>query len=229
MRKTLIIISVAVLIFFTFNIHAFPWIWANDSCRAYERGCSKSGSGGDTARDKKSGLTLGQLVIEGAGCFLRSNSDMQLFLNKIELSELNGMDYSELQNIINSAIENMENAKETYINLISIAKVTPYNPSVIEKLQFFDYSGFQEDNKLNSEIFKQVEAFLSNGDVTGMYIHLKSDIDSILEKLYNIKSNVDSSTFPDIQKIWRANQEYLESLLFGQYVARIFIEINNTK
>jgi len=59
MRKTLIIISVAVLIFFTFNIHAFPWIWANDSCRAYERGCSKSGSGGDTARDKKSGLTLG--------------------------------------------------------------------------------------------------------------------------------------------------------------------------
>jgi hypothetical protein len=194
------------------TLYVYGYFVLNEFEEAYEEG-------------ERSASTIRKYIIEGAGYFLKSNSNIQLFLNKIELSELNGMDYSELQNIINSAIENMENAKETYINLISIAKVTPYNPFIIEKLQLFDYPGFQKENKLNSEIFKQVETFLSIGDVTGLYIKFKLDIDSILVPLYNIKASVYNETFPEISSLWLINQKYSELVLFGQYGSQVFFEI----
>ena len=213
MRKTLI----AIFTVFVFcGVNLFPLMVLNRGDEAYEEG-------------ERSVSTIRKYIIEGAGYFLKSNSNMQLFLNKIELSELNGMDYSELQNTINSAVENMENAKETYSNLISITKITPYNPSVIEKLQLFDYPGFQEENKLNSEIFKQVEAFLSIGDVTGLYIKFKLDIDSIIVLLYNIKSSVDNEKFPEISSLWLINQKYSELMLLGQYGSQVFFEIKNVK
>jgi len=213
MRKELIIIllTVLILLFSKANVHAY--FFANEGCTAYEGGCEQG------IRDATK--TIKGYIIDGAGYFLKSNSDMQLFLSKIELSELNGTDYSELQNIINSAIENMENAKETYINLISIAKRTPYNPSVIEKLQLFDYSSFQEKNKLNADIFKQVETFLSNGNVNGIFEKLKEDMENILKKLYNIKSGVDSSRFPELSELWQVNQMNSVTMLFGQYATEI--------
>jgi hypothetical protein len=219
-RITIISISVSVIISLV-SVNLYGMIIGNDSCRGYEGSC-KFYDISDPGSSKSTSQTICQLVIEGGGYFLKSHSDLLLLLNKIEISELNGVDYSELQYIINSAIKNMVNAKETYINLISIAKVTPYNPSIIEKLQLFDYPGFQKEKKLNSEIFKQVEVFLSKGDVTGVYNHLKSEMDSILEKLYEIKSDIDLNNFPEITALWRVNQKYSETMLFGQYVAEVF-------
>ena len=120
MRKIKIIIAVFFIFFLAFNIYGYFVL--NDGESAY-------GGGG------KNAPTIRKYIIEGAGYFLKSHSDFLLFLNKIELSELNGIDYIELQNIIKRVIENLENAKAAYENLISIAKETPYNESVIEKLK----------------------------------------------------------------------------------------------
>jgi hypothetical protein len=225
MRKTITTVLTLLLILFSLNIQIHGMIWANDSCRAYRDGCSTSGSVGDTLTYKKSDLTLGHLVIEGAGYFLKSNSDMQLFLNQIELSGLNGMDYKAVTEILNSAIENMERARILYENLIALAKVTPYNTEVITILINFDYTGFQIEYGLNTEIFKSVEELLNRGDVTGIYIHLKSCMDSMMPLLNRLKTFVDNEKFPEIEDVLELNQLYANALLFGQYVAQVFDRI----
>ncbi len=167
-------------------------------------------------------ISIKLYIIEGAGYFLNSYSDMHLFLNKVEMSELNGIDYKELRDILFRAIENMEKAKEAYYNLKQKADNTPYNQSVIDNLLSFDYKGFQKERGLNKKIFKDVESYLSKGDVRGFFTILLSNTEQILNKLYTIKESVDAEKFPEISTLWRINQDYSGTMLFGQYAAEIF-------
>jgi hypothetical protein len=217
MRKSLIIILLAVFILFSLNVKLNAYFFANEGDRAYKGG-GKYDEKGDTK-------TIREYTIEGAAYFLQSHSDFLLFLKKIELSELNGLEYPELQDIINSTIENIEKAKDAYINLISVAKATPYNGEVIEKLLLFDYTGFQREKGLNNVIFSKVAEFLSKGDVTGLYIQLKLDIESILEQLSNIQTSVDNEKFPEISNLWLINQKCSELILFGQYSSEVFFMV----
>jgi hypothetical protein len=162
------------------------------------------------------------LIIEGAGYFLKSHSDMLLILNKVELSALSGPDYPGMQALMKDALENMEKAGETYKSLIAAAKETPYNPEVITKLMMFDYETFRETNGLNKDIFSRVKNYLVKGDVTGLYVLLESDMVFIIQQLKVIKSSIDTGTFPGISLLWRLNQKYSESLLTGQYIAEVF-------
>jgi hypothetical protein len=211
MKKTILTV---MLVFTFFTVQVFAFVYANHACRAHDSCYEGDG--------KRASSSIGQMIIEGAGYFLMSHSEMLKLLNKIELSELTGPVYSEWQVMINSSIESMENASETYKNLISVANETPYDMDVIEKLKIFDYTGYMQTNGLNSVIFSRVKDFLCKGDVIGVYIYLKSDMDSIIDQLYNIKSSIDSNVPPEISLLWRVNQRYSESLLFGQFVSEIF-------
>ena len=161
----------------------------------------------------------------GAGHFLKSHADFQLFLNKIELSEITGPNYDEWQGILNSAITGMENAAATYGELKNLAAVTPYNPEVIEKLKSFDYPGFMENKNLNQDIFKQVENLLGQGNVTGVYEKIFLDTGVILEALYRVKQEIDQKLFPTIYNLWELTRLYANSLFFGQYTAVVFKEL----
>lgn len=217
MKKTfLTVLSLWLAITFCSG-NLFPFFLANDSCRAYNN-CGGEG----TARIV---VSPGQLLIQGGGYFLDSNSEMLKFLNKIEMAEVNGMDYTELQSIINRAIENMENARDIYTLIIAIAKETPYDQDVINQLKLFDYSGYSERNLLMKEIFAIVTNFLKAEDVTGAYIKIKADMNSILNQLYQIKSSVDANKFPDISLLWRVNQNYSSLMLFGMYMSEVFINL----
>ncbi len=195
----------------------YGFIYANDSCRAYDDS--------DSEGVNRNGTSLGQLIVQGGGYFLASQSQMLRFLNRIEMAELTGIDYTELQRIIDLAIENMENARDVYQNIISIAKETPYNPEVLKKLRRFDYRAYQEIHGLNKVIFSMVKGFLKRGDVTGAYIRIKSGMDGILENLYIIKASVDANVFPDISLLWRTNQEYALLGFFGMYLAEVFMNL----
>jgi hypothetical protein len=187
---------------------------------------SESGYNGEGNEGNKSDNTqLKTLVILGAGHFLKSHADFQLFLNKIELSELTGPNYDEWQGILNSAITGMENAAATYRELKTLAAVTPYNPEVIDKLKSFDYPGFMENKNLNQEIFKQVENLLGQGNVTGVYEKIFMDTGVILEGLYRVKQEIDQRIFPVIPNLWELTRLYANSLFFGQYTAVVFKEI----
>jgi hypothetical protein len=216
-----VIFAVSIFALFALNIDAA--IFANESCGGF--GGGKSIDPCDPGGGKSAIPTIGQLLIEGGGYFLKSHSEIMLFLNKIELSALSGPDYKELQEIINTAINNMESAIDTYYELKSLAEGTPYNQEVIVKLMSFDYLKFQEENGLNPAIFKEVEKFLSAGDIRGIYNEIFLNFGELLEHLNTVKTVIDKDTFPEISILWRLNQKYSEIALFGQYVAEVFYNI----
>lgn len=166
-----------------------------------------------------------QYVVEAAGGFLNSHSDFLLFLNKIEMEEINGIDYAELQQVIHNAVAHMENARAKYNDLTQLADSTPYDQPTIIGLMNFNYTSFQESKGLNSVIFNEVETYLSSGDVRGLYHQLLADTQSILDQLTLIKSDVDAEVIPENSDLWQVNHAYSETLLFGQGAAEIFYDV----
>jgi len=165
------------------------------------------------------------LVITGAGHFIRSQARFQQFLHKIELAELNGVNYDELQVILNDTIDSIESAKTTYNDFIKLASVTPYNESFIAALASFDYDGFMEKRHLNAVVFTRLASLLRSGDLTGVYRDLYQKTGEISQLLYTVKSVVDKDIFSVIPLLWDINQVYFDGYLFGQYAAMVFNEV----
>lgn len=222
MRKTKLII-----LFFTLAFMApilFGAIIANESDVGYDEDPPPPPVSGETSRSAcASGIR--QYVIEGGGYYTKANSYMMLLLNRVEMSELSSLNYPEFYYILYKTISNMEYAEMTYGNLCRTAEVTPYKQDVIETLKNFDYTGFMDKNRLNPYLFEKVESFLSKGDITGFYKQLHADVDAILNRLYYLRETVYAGDFPDIAILWRLNQDFSQSILFGQYVAQVFFEI----
>ena len=169
--------------------------------------------------------SLGQLIIDGAGFFIQSNSQYQLFLKEVELSGIYGINQEDVKKALDNAITYMELANETYLLLVKTANNLEYNQTVLAALNHFDYLRYRYLNHLNPTIFKQVEQLLKAGDVRGCYYRFYTATYSILEKLRVIKSGIDNVIMPKIPDCWRLNQLYLETQLFGQYTAEVFISL----
>jgi hypothetical protein len=185
---------------------------------------------GDGYQPPKAPVSVGDNSIEtyiemGGGYFLKSHSDIQLFLNKVEMSNINGSDYNEWQGILKSALGNMRNAKETYDLLIKTAEATPYNQEVITRLEKFDYASFAQANDLNGIIFKEVEQRLGAGDITGFYKSAYTGMCAIEKLLISVQDEVSINKMPGLRVLWKLNGLYAETMMAGQYVAMVFNEI----
>lgn len=209
-KKSLLSVLMGLFIVGFFHIQGFAKLIANTS----EIGFEEPGRSG-----------IRPYVIDAAGSLLISRSDFLLFLNKIELEEINGIDFTELQQIINNAVAHMENAKAIYTDLTQLADSTAYDQSTINNLMNFNYSSFQNNKGLNSVIFNKVGTYLNCGDIRGLYHQLLADTQSILDRLIVIKSVVDDEVIPGNSDLWQINQSYVETLLFGQYAAEIFYDL----
>ena len=218
MKRLLTIMTIFSIIFVS-GINLFPLMVANNSDKGYDRG-------GDGVNMSANGSAqIRTLIIEAAGQYIKSHSDFQLFLDKIEMAELYGVNFDELRYILNNAISSMESAKATYFELKTVAAATPYNPDVIYLLKNFDYNGFQEENGLTQEIFSMVTGYLSAGDITGTYIKMHSNTVSLLNNLYIIKQDIDESNFPKRKDLWGTAQMYSNSQFFGMYISQVFYEV----
>lgn len=171
--------------------------------------------------------SLRDYLIQGAVHFLDSYSYALAFNRLVELSELSEVSIDEIKGLVNNAVNNMELANTAYINMKSIADVSEYNPDIIWELQHFNYNNFMRYNSLNRPIFKQVQDYLMFGDVRGAYAHMVSDSAAIVKILYKIKGDVDAGQLPAGSYLWEVNQAFSETLLFGQYMAAVFIDILN--
>jgi hypothetical protein len=200
----LIVIMLAVM-----YVYSYAYIMANYGENAYQD-------------PEKRSVQVNVYIVNGAGYFLKAYSDTLLLLNRVEMVDINGVNYVELQAILNNAVGSMENAKEAYTNLKQLADTTPYNPAMIDYLLDFDYNGFQGAYGLNASIFAQVESYLGRGDVNGFFGYLLTSTVDILEQLYKLKKSVDASEFPKIVALWRINQDFSEIMLCGQYAAKVF-------
>lgn len=210
-------IKTVVVVFFLAALYTniFGLMFANDS----ENSVKPPGNSGGGV----SGLS--SYVIEGAGSFFKSFADILQFSNEIEMAELEGLDYNELQALLNSAIVNLQDARQAYINLIMEADILPYNQEVIGKLLAFDYQGYQGKNNLNVSAFNAVIGFLKQGDVKGLYHKILADFEGMLQRLETVKEKTAANGFPEIPDLREVNQSYAACMLFGQYVAQVFSEI----
>lgn len=164
-------------------------------------------------------------IIESTGNFLTAHSTYQAFLNRVEIAEFNGCNYNELRSILYNAIEKMEKAKAAYSNFKNVADKMPKNPDMIDKLIKFDYDHFRINHGLLEPIFVSVKALLSKGDINGLDTLALSNMDSIIIKLYEVKISVEKDQLPDISLLWRLNQDFATTHLFGQYVSEILKNI----
>jgi len=186
-------------------------------------------NGGAASFEEQDQPAIEGYVAEGAGYFLKSHSDTLLLLNKIELSDLNGVDYAELQQLVDNALYNMQNAEANYTFLTQTADTAIYEQAVIDQLLAFDYYSFQQAKGLNGIIFDQVETYLGTGDVRGIYHKILSDTREIIDKLTVAKSIIDSGTLPETASLWRLNQSYSDTQFLGQYAAEVFYDITGKK
>ena len=108
-----IAIGILALIFITSESKSR--VTANWSDCGIEPGCDGS------ERISGMGINLGVYVVQGAGHFLTSYSAWNTFLTRVEMSELNGLDYRELREVLYTAIEGMEKANAIYMELKTAA------------------------------------------------------------------------------------------------------------
>lgn len=173
----------------------------------------------------ESAAATGSNIVTAAGYFLSSGSDFQSLLNRIELADINGSDYKEWAQICSNAVANMEKTVANYLLLKQRLDNTPYKPEMIDRLLSFDYDRFQKKNGLNREIFTRIKVYLGRGDVRGVFKRLLSSSRKILAALTKVKASIDAGILPELAILWRLNQDYAETMLFGQYAAEVFYEI----
>lgn len=171
------------------------------------------------------GNVIKALIIQGAGQFLYSTSNIFQLSNRIEVSELYGPDFNEMSYYAELAWGGMTDAKITYWQLIEETNGTPYNSDAINSLKNFDYKEFAKYHHLNEAVFKRVEGFLKNGNIRGTHVYIYKKMDRIIVILETIKRNLEESKIPDNSLMWELQQEVSETMLFGQYLSRVIYSV----
>ena len=215
--NTLKTITIICFLGFTLNLNA--WFIANETNIAFNVNTNV------LTEQQSNPQSLDQTIAEAAGHFLKSTAYFQLFLEKVEIAQSAGIDNGELLNLAGNAIAQMEAANEAYSRLIAVTGQLSYNTVILDKLAGFDYTAYRKENRLNSPVFKLVETYLKSGDVRGCYAYINNQTLDILARLKSVKDSLDNNPMPDIQTCWRINQLYLETTLFGQYTAEVFISL----
>jgi hypothetical protein len=217
MKHSIIFLIIGII---AFSSNLFSRFYHNYTCITFPDQCEGNGLGASTP-------ILGQLIPDAAINFFESSRDFQDFIKEVEKAEIYGANYPVLQIGINKAIAGMENARCKYVEIVNISETLEMDVVILEKLIEFDYDGLQSGYNLNSSIFEKAAAICKEGDVNGIYNHTVDTITSILENLYQLKSTLEKDSLPELYKIWETGQLYFESEMFGQYVSRIFYEINS--
>jgi hypothetical protein len=222
-KKNLILtIFVGVMILLVTPAGVFSRLLSNGAGGGYDE---SDGTSVAKTADLGTAGTIETHVITGAGYYLNAYSDILLFFNRVELSDLKGMDYNESRQLLDRALDNMINALKTYERLIKKAGLTPYNETVISKLLDFDYNGFMQERGLNSVIFGKVEDYLKRGDITGMCRQMYTEFIVIVGILYSVRDELYLEKLPEMSKLWRLNERCSQTLLFGQYASRVFYAV----
>jgi hypothetical protein len=218
-----IVLFSAVTIFLGLNLSAA--VFQNWGECLFLPGCDP-GTGGDVNGYIPSGESLlGMYLVEGAGYILDAHSGVMDFINRFEMAELNGADYTEMGDILHQVIDNLENAGNIYIMINFIAENTPYNEEMIDRLKTFDYEAFREKNNPYPGVFDRLKGFLVIGDVRGVFAEVSKNIDTLLYQVYALKESTDGAKLPVVRSVWQLNQSFSENLFFGQYFSQILYEV----
>jgi len=219
-KKSLIFLSLICVFILVIPFHGFSMYVGNYSEQSFNE------DEPDTSTESKSSIassfTIKYLIIKSATYFFKGKSKIDLLASGLEAADIEGINFYELQQIVNDALCNMKTARYYYQALKSKADNTPYNQMVINQLTVFDYDSFSAGIGLNGDIFNQVKGYLKVGDVRGTYARLYAYTDNIIDMLETVQKEVYYWQIPGIENVWKLHQECAHMLLFGQYIAQIF-------
>jgi hypothetical protein len=199
----------------------FAYIADNGSGTGYKEGDPPDGS--DSIASSQ---VIESYIETGAGHYLKTKEAVGALLDMVEKQDTQGIDLEMMTTTVDNALTEMGLSIDAYNALITKAESTPYNEMVIGKLNTFDYNGFMLENGLNDVILGQVEAYLKNGDITGIFKRKIPIFNGIVSALQAVKADLDNGNAPGLTGLWNMNDTFSEMSLFGSYVARIFHSID---
>jgi len=192
-----------VMIFFGLSISLFPWMYMNQGeCFFMSIECS----GG------KSDSTLGVMIENGACSSLESYSYFPGYLKEYEAGNI------DQKEALVKAYESITAADDIYKKIIEISATYSYNETAIDRLKNFDYDTYGKTFDLNPRVFAQVRRLLANGNIRGFFQEIEKRFRALAGYLVTSRTDI----IPEKTGLWRINQAYAETLLFGQYAAEIF-------
>ncbi len=172
-----------------------------------------------------SGLLIENLVEEAGGAYIEGTAFFLKLLNRVEMANQEGVDYTEMLALAQKAQEKIAHSAAVYGALVSIANASVYNSVIQEKLRNFRYGEYAGDNGLNPVIFKEVESFLSGGDIRGIYNRTYTVVLEAEDQLLGVCGTLGDNKLPALKVLWETNEHLYGHLVFGQYVSRVFKEI----
>jgi hypothetical protein len=208
-------IFVLIIIVVLAQSNAFPIIMCNGAGGGY--GAPSGGEG--LVCDSSSSENYIKI---GAGHYLEAYSSILSFFNRVELAGENNRDFYQWQLILYKAITQVNQAEAAYDLLIQEAEATPYNETVLLKLKNFDYARFRVAFGLKIEVFQEVETYLKSGDITGVFKRIRASFKEIHSRLETLYAEVTQNKMPALVSLWDLNELCSSTLLFGQYVSRVF-------
>jgi hypothetical protein len=161
-------------------------------------------------------------IKRGNADYFQASKSVYALLRKVELQNLKGISIDELKMEVNRALINMKNALDVYRLLVRKAEATPYNITVLNRLQAIDYEMFRQRYQLNGNVFQEVSSLLEKGNVTDTFKFQLKSHNKIVSLLENAKASLDQNQMPPLKLFWTLNESFSTTTLVKSYVSRVF-------
>ena len=154
-------------------------------------------------------------VIEGAVYFLQAHSEVNLLLAEYEKNGKLAFNYAAALSYAGKAINAVEKSIAAYDQAITLGKETGYRSDMIQK--FRNYDAFATEQGLNKDIMEVVKAYVSGGNILGLYQQNVEYLGEILITLNLVAEKCTAQQSPDISLLWQLLQQFSKAALFGNY------------
>ena len=175
-------------------------------------------------RDKAS-VQVGDMIADSASELLQSASEAFLFLNEVEVAGKNGLNVGAALQRVDMAAAKVELALRLFRDIITVGREAGYDEKRIGMLKNFSYDQFAKDNGLSRETMTQVSSYLGRGNVLGFYRRHAGNLQTLLNTLQRIKTDLLAGELSENQVLWSLLQQYNSTMMFGNYASLVFYQI----
>jgi hypothetical protein len=126
---------------------------------------------------------------------------------------------------VDMAAARVEQALNLFRNIIAVGNEAGYEKKRIGKLREFSYGQFARDNGLSEETMNEVSSYLAKGNVLGFYRRHARNLQTLLDTLQVIKSDLLAGKLSENQVLWSLLQQYNKTMMFGNYASLVFYKI----
>lgn len=174
---------------------------------------------------RKTSIQIGSMITDSASQLLQSASEAFLFMNEVEIAELNGMNSGAALQRVDLATAKVEQALKTFNEIIVIGSEAGYDADRIAKLKAFNYLRYALDNGLSMETMNKVSGYLGKGNVLGFYRAHAGNLGKLLNILNIIKKDLLAGKLSENQVLWSLLHQYNNTMMFSNYASLVFYTI----